>query len=242
MKDIGYCFAIIRLLYESLHGLQKRSYGSLSSLYSNLYKIADFDKLLLDPEMTDNDTIRIMDNLVQLTSKGSVRSSKIISMLQRAADLVPESTLLSLPYALAFAFNSEFWKRAHYIPDHDTYTGNVHLIILALAKMLPCFDTLNASGENVSSTKLAEQFIAASTLAILKTDFESNKTAHPNNTCVLLSLLEKFVEWSDETVIDRASLEKYIPYALLHHGQMEMKKDSFLHGEPRMPENPFGSE
>ena len=242
MRDIGYCFALLRLLSESLHGIQEENCSTLSSLYSCLREVVDFDKLLLDPEMARNKNIR--ENLILLTSKRPLRSPKIISMLQRFIDKnqVSESALLSLPYALALAFDSDFWVHAHYIPDHDTYTENVHLVVLAFSLLLPCFDILNNSGENISSANLAENFVASSALVILTPVANGNKSKRPENTFVLLSLLEKFVGWSDEAIIDRASLEKYIPYALLHHGQMEIKKDSFLHGERSMQESPFGSE
>lgn len=173
-------------------------------------------------------------------------AASIASLIKSQEPSISARNLALFPAAAAAIFASESWENTDYILSYEAFERNEHCMIFAISKLVTCFfgdeslfgaaasaeakTSSSSSGGDVSRTSgingvgnlqlMAEAYLRMSSQVLL-TLRSVELTAYPTRPlrgmCLLLELFVRF-----SPAADRRSLEKYLPYSLLHASLVEI--------------------
>jgi len=135
-----------------------------------------------------------------------------------------------LPVAFAASFMSDRWDNSKFDTEKAIFQGNEHAISLSFSKlMIAILSNAFSNSSEGSSTifmkikESAELFleIASHIFAVMRAQ-ESQLVYKYKPLRAMISVLESTVTQFPEGIINRSSLEKHYPYAMIHSDFMDI--------------------
>lgn len=164
-------------------------------------------------------------------------SNPDLALVSALQGLLEPQYLNLLAPAFAAILTAPQWSRAIYFPALESFGGNEHCIVLALARLLECYVAIPEKAQRAEQTVKAAsaKFVEmASHVLVMLRNFESEESNKDKPLRAMVFLLELFVRFSP--TVNRGTLEKFLPYALIHDCQVDIAlgkacyTDSFVEG------------